>query len=152
MVYWFATGVIPPAFAYSCYYLWRSGTEAQLESMGLSKSTDETAFTGVIAGLGTLVGTYVAVSNVVVPMVSAPEKKLQPGQAAKVESFGQFARLAGPSTVVRGSALFFGFYTAGRVKTWLSCRGLQAKEAEKKAKDKAKAKDKGKAKDKQRPA
>ena len=125
MVYWFATGVIPPAFAYTCYYLWHAGTEAQLKAMGLSASTDVTSFSGVVAGLGTLVGTYAAVAKVIGPMVAAPEKKVIAGQQAKVESIGEFARLAGPSTIVRGAGLFLGIYAAGRVKTLLSCRALK---------------------------
>ena len=108
MVYWFAAGAGPPAFAYSCYYLWRAGTESQLQSMGLSESTDVTAFSGVVAGLAALVGTYGAVSRVVGPMVSAPKKKVLPGQQAKVESLSEFARLAGPATLVRGAGLFLG--------------------------------------------
>ena len=55
MVYWFATGIGPPAFCYSCYYLWRAGTESQLRSMKLSEDTDVTAFSGVVAGFATLV-------------------------------------------------------------------------------------------------
>lgn len=164
MVYWFAAGIGPPAIAYTCYYLWRSGTETQLRSMGLSESTDETAFSGVVAGVATLIGTYGAVSSVIGPMVSAPKKKVLPGQQAKVESLSEFARLAGPATIVRGAGLFLGFdaagshrartlhtshcgllctcawcriYAAGRVKTWLSCRHLEPKAAEPKASPKA---------------
>ena len=150
MVYWFATGVVPPAFAYSCYYSWCAGTTSQLQSMGLSESTDETAFSGVVAGFATLAGTYAVVSKVVGPMVAAPEKKLLPGQQAKVESASQFARLAGPPMLLRGAALFLGFYAAGRVKTMLSCRGLKEREAEakkvkeKQARERAAAKDKAK--------
>ena len=166
MVYWFATFAVPPAIGYSCYYSWRAGTESQLRSMGLSESTDMTAFSGVVAGFATLISTYGAVARVIGPMVSAPEKKVLPGQQAKVESVSEFARLAGPATIVRGAGLFLGFalgshsartlhcashilgfcafacawyriYAAGRVKTWLSCRHLEPKVAEPKASAKA---------------
>lgn len=113
MVYWFATGILPPAIGYSCYYLWRAGTETQLRSMNLPESTDATAFSGVVAGIATLVGTYGAVSKVIGPLVSAPEKKALPGQQAKVESMSEFARLAGPATIVRGAGLFLGFDAVG---------------------------------------
>lgn len=81
--------------------------------MNLPESTDVTAFSGVVAGIATLVGTYGAVSTVVGPMVSAPEKKVLTGQQAKVESISEFARLAGPATVVRGAGLFLGCYAIG---------------------------------------
>ena len=113
MVYWFAAGIGPPAICYSCYYLWRSGTEAQLRSMKLSEDTDETAFSGVVAGFATLIGTYGAVSTIIGPLVSAPEKKVLPGQQAKVESVSEFARLAGPATIVRGAGLFLGSLQLG---------------------------------------
>ena len=144
MVYWFATGILPPAFVASCYYSWAAGTKSQLQSMGLSESTDETAFSGVVAGLTTLAGTYAAIATVVGPMVAAPEKKVLPGQQAKVESVGQFARLAGPATLVRGAGLFLWFYAAGRVKTLVSCWNLKAPEAESKARKRVPAKDKPK--------
>ena len=141
MVY-IAAAAVPPAFAAGCYYLWRTGTYSQLQSMGLSESTDETAFSGVVAGIATLVGTYGVASKVIGPMVSAPEKKSIPGQQAKVESVNQFARLAGPPVLLRGAALLLGCYAGGRVKTWLSCRELKAQEAEVKARKRVAAKDK----------
>ena len=153
MVYWFATGIVPPAVCYSCWYLWRAGTESQLRSMKLSEDTDVTAFSGVMAGFATLVGTYGAVSATIGPLVAAPEKKVLPGQQAKVESVSEFARLAGPATIVRGAGLFLGIYAAGRVKTWLSCRHLEPKAAEPKAKASPKANGtRATAKDKQRAA
>ena len=143
MVY-LAAAAVPPAYGVVCYYLWRTGTFRQLESMGLSETTDATAFSGVMAGFATVAATYGAAAKVVGPMVAAPEKKLHPGQTAKVESLNQFARLAGPPVLLRGAAVLLGFYAGGRVKTWLSCRELQAQEAEKKARKRAAAKDKPK--------
>ena len=146
MVY-LAAAAVPPAYGAVCYYLWRSGTYSQLQSMGLSETTDEVAFSGVLAGFATVASTYGVVAKVVGPMVAAKEKKLLPGQTAKVESINQFARLAGPPTLLRGAALLLGFYAGGRVKTWLSCRELKAQEDQLKARKRVAA-----AKDKSRPA
>ena len=121
---------VPPALAAACYYLWNSGKDSQLRSMGLSEGAAKTSFGGTAAGLATLFATYAMVSRVVGPLVDTPDKKVLPGQpAAKVESLGAFSKLAGPPMLLRGAALCLGFYAGGRVQTHLSCRGVKAQEA-----------------------
>ena len=111
-----------PAVGGSAYYLWLAGRQAQLRAMGLAEEITTSSFGSTIVGLASVAGSYMCVMTVASPLVDGGGT-MTAGGAQKIESVGQFSKMAGPPMVARASALCLGMYVGGRVQAWMACRG-----------------------------